>query len=302
MKGGSLRGVRRTSAIDAALGVWTLLVLVFLFAPIVTAVLYSFNQGVVGRQTSRFTGFTTGWYPTAWSDGQLRHSVTVSLEVAIGTAVIATALGTVSGFVLGRHRGRVLRGSLEALVYLLLIVPEIVLAVSLLTFYSKLGVNLGLWTLVAGHTPFTIAVVALIVRARVVAIDRSTEEAAQDLGAGRLHTLWDVTLPQVRPAILVGLLLAFTFSFDDLVISLFLTTPTITTLPVYLFGTVQLGARPDVYAIATMMLGFTLLMLALAGVAYGWQSRRAGKAMSLVRVLSHGGQSPALSDGSALKS
>ncbi len=291
--------IRRTSAIDVALCMWTLLVSVFLFAPIVTAVLYTFNQGLLGRQTSNFTGFTTGWYHTAWSDGELRHAVTVSFQVAIATALIATVLGTVSGFVLGRHRGRVLRGSLEALVYLLLVVPEIVLAVSLLVFYSKLGVNLGLVTLVAAHTPFTIAVVTLIVRARVVAIDRSTEEAAEDLGAGRLHTLWDVTLPQVRPAILVGLLLAFTFSFDDLVISLFLATPTVTTLPVYLFGTVQLGVRPDVYAIATLMLGFTLLMLVLAGLTYGWQSRRVGKTMSLVRALSAGGQSPVPREGSA---
>lgn len=287
-----LRRLWHTSAVDGALGAWTLLVFVFLFAPIVTIVLYSFNRGVLGRQTAAFTGFTTGWYPQAWSDGELRHAVTVSFEVASATAIIATALGTVSGFVLGRHRGRLLRGSLEALVYLLLIVPEIVLAVSLLVFYSKLGVNLGLWTLVAGHTPFTIAVVSLIVRARVVAIDRSTEEAAADLGASRLNTFWNVTLPQVRPAIVVALLLAFTFSFDDLVISLFLATPTVTTLPVYLFGSVQLGVRPDVYAIAAMMLGFTLLTLALAGVLYGWQSRQEGRAMSLIRTLTRSGQSP----------
>ena len=291
--------IHRTSAIDGALWMWTLLVFVFLFAPIVTAVLYSFNEGLLGRQTSTFTGFTTGWYPTAWSDGVLRHAVTVSFEVAIGTALIATVLGTVSGFVLGRHRGRVLRGSLEALVYLLLVVPEIVLAVSLLVFYSKLGVNLGLSTLVAAHTPFTIAVVSLIVRARVVAIDRSTEEAAEDLGAGRLNTLWDVTLPQVRPAILVGLLLAFTFSFDDLVISLFLATPTVTTLPVYLFGTVA-TRRPsrcvrDRYHDAR----FHTADAGSCGPPYGWQSRREGKTMSLVRALSTGGQSPVAREGSA---
>lgn len=284
-----LRRARRTSATDAGLALWTVCVFVFLFAPIVTVVLYSFNRGVLGRQTANFTGFTTGWYPTAWTDGELRHSVTVSFEVAIFTALIATVIGAVAGFVLGRHGGRILRGSLEALVYLLLIVPEIVLGVSLLVFYTKLGVNLGLWTLVGAHTPFTIAVVSLIVRARVVAIDRSTEEAAEDLGASHVQTLRDVTLPQIRPAIVVGLLLAFTFSFDDLVISLFLATPTVTTLPVYLFGTVQLGVRPDVYAIASMMLGFTLLMLSLAGLLYIWQSRREGKAVSLVRALAGGG-------------
>lgn len=290
--------LRRFSAVDGALGLWSVLVFVFLFAPIVTAVLYSFNRGVAGRQSSDFTAFTTAAYPEAWHNGALRHSITISLEVALATAVIATVLGTVSGFVLGRYRGRFVRGLLEALVYLLLIVPEIVLAVALLVFYSKLGISLGLWTLVAAHTPFTIALVSMIVRSRVVTMDHATEEAAEDLGAGRLHVLWDVTLPQVRPAVLVGALLAFTFSFDDLVISLFLTTPTVTTLPVYLFGTVQLGVRPDVYAIATLMLGFTLVVLGAGGALYLWQLRREGRSASLAPVLGGGTRPGTVASGS----
>jgi ABC-type spermidine/putrescine transport system permease subunit II len=299
MKAPTRHRVRRLRLIDGALGLWTTLVFVFLFAPIVTAVLYSFNKGVLGRQSSDFTAFTTAAYPDAWHNGALRHSITISFEVALATAVIATVLGTVSGFVLGRHRGRFIGGLLEALVYLLLIVPEIVLAVALLVFYSKLGISLDLWTLVAAHTPFTIALVALIVRSRVVTMDHATEEAAKDLGAGRLHVLWDVTLPQVRPAVLVGALLAFTFSFDDLVISLFLTTPTVTTLPVYLFGTVQLGVRPDVYAIATLMLGFTLVVLGLGGALYLWQLRREGRSASLAGVLGGGAEPRTIAAGSA---
>lgn len=278
----ALSRLRRHSVIGVLLGVWTVLVFVFLFAPIVTAVVYSFNTGVLGRQSAAFTGFTTGWYPSAWANGELRHTVTISLEVAVATAVIATVLGTISGFIMGRASGRLLRTTLEVLVYLLLLVPEIVLAVALLLFYSKIGVGLSLWTLIAGHSPFTTAVVSLIVRSRVVAIDRAIEEAAADLGASPRQAFWDVTLPQVLPAVLAGTILAFTFSFDDLVISLFLATPTVTTLPVYLFSSVRLGVRPDVYAIASMMLGFTLVMLALAGLVYTRLSQRQGKRASLV--------------------
>jgi ABC-type spermidine/putrescine transport system permease subunit II len=276
---------RRWSWVNAGLGLWAVLVFAFLFAPIATAVIYSFNQGVLGRQTSTFTGFTTHWYRDAWANGELRHVVGVSFKVAIATSVLATVLGTITGYVLGRPRGRVLPVVLEALVYFLLIVPEIVLAVSMLLFYSKAGIALGLWPLVAGHSPFTIAVVAIIVRSRVVALDSATEDAAADLGAGSWRTFWDVTFPQLRPAMLAGAILAFTFSFDDLVISLFLTTPTVSTLPVFLFGTAKTGVRPDVYAIAAMMLAFTLVVLTASGLVYRWQARRSGASSRLTSVL-----------------
>ena len=266
--------IRRIDPAQAALAAWAACVFAFLFAPIVTALLYSFNQGVLGKQTATFTGFTTHWYPDAWNNPDLRHTVEVSFRVAVVTAIVATALGTVAGLALARHRSRILTVSLEGLIYLLLIVPEIVLGVSLLLFYSKLGVALGYWPLVAAHTPFTIAVVALVVRARAVALDAAAEEAATDLGAGGFRTFWDVIRPQIQPAMLAGALLAFTFSFDDLVISVFLTTPTVNTLPVYLFGSVRFGVTPDVYAIAAMMLGFTLLVLAVGGVLYRLQARR----------------------------
>jgi spermidine/putrescine transport system permease protein len=280
-----LRGARGGSWSDRGLWAWTALVFAFLFAPIATAVLYAFNRGVLGRQTSTFTGFTTQWFPTAWDDSTLRNSLSVSLRAALFVAVISTVVGTITGITLVRHRGRVLRTTLEVLVYLLLIVPEIVLAVALLLWYTKVHVSLGMVTLIAGHTPFTIALVSMIIRSRVVALDRRTEEAAADLGANRWHTLRDVIVPQLRPAIVACLILAFTFSFDDVVISLFLSTPTVTTLPVYLFGTVRLGTTPESYAIAAMMLGFTLAMLAIAGLLYRRQVRRGSRRRRRVAAL-----------------
>jgi ABC-type spermidine/putrescine transport system permease subunit II len=174
-------------------------------------------------------------------------------------------------------------------IYLLLIVPEIVLAVSLLLLYTKIGVPLGLLPLIGAHTPFTTAVVAMIVRSRVVALDRSLDDAAADLGASGFRAFVDIKLPLVRPAILAGAMLAFTFSFDCLVLSVFLTTPTVNTLPVYLFSTVRGGVRPDVFAIATMMLVFTLAVTALSAWVYRWQARRTGGSGSAVGLLARTG-------------
>ena len=271
----NLAAIRRVPWTTAALGVWTALVFVFLFAPVVTAFIYSFNEGVFGRQTSSFVGFTTHWYSVAWHNEALRHSVEVSLKVAALTAIIATILGTIAALAVARSP-RIAGSALELLVYLLLIVPEIVLGVGFLLFYTKLGVSLGMWPLVLAHTPYTIAVVMLVVRARVLAIDRATEDAAADLGAGRFRVFWTVTFPQLQTAVLAAAVLAFTFSFDDLIISVFLATPTVTTLPVYLFGSVRFGLTPDVYAVAAAMFVFTLLMLAVVALAYGWQARRLG--------------------------
>ena len=275
---------------------------VFLFAPIVTPVLYAFNQGVLGKQTSTFTGFTTQWFSAAWNNTELRSAVSISLRAAVFVALISTAIGTLTGITLVRHRGRVLRGTLEVLVYLLLIVPEVVLAVALLLWYTKLHVSLGLATLIAGHTPFTIALVALIIRSRVFALDRTIEEAAADLGSGRWYVLRDVIFPQLRPAMVACLILAFTFSFDDVVISFFLSTPTVTTLPVYLFGTVRLGTTPAAYAIAVIMLAFTLVMLSIMGLLYRHQLRRTAPARrrtQAVGVLGRGGAGGPAGEGTA---
>jgi ABC-type spermidine/putrescine transport system permease subunit II len=280
-----MRFSRRLRPGNVFLALATCAVIVFLFAPIVTTVVFAFNQGSSSRQTVNFTGFTTHWFGAAWGNAPARDALTTSLIVAACSAALAGLLGTATGFALARPRGPMASRVLESSVYLLLIVPEIVLAVSLLLLYSKAGVTLGLTPLIAAHTLFPTAIVAVMVRSRVVALDRSLEDAAADLGAGGARTFADVQLPLLTPAILAGMALAFTFSFDDLVISVFLTTPTVNTLPVYLFSTVHSGVRPDVYAIATMMLAFTLTMVTLAGLLYRWQARRTGSRQSPIGAL-----------------
>jgi ABC-type spermidine/putrescine transport system permease subunit II len=277
-------GLRRRAP-DAALGTVTVLALVFLFAPVAIAVVYAFNQGVGGKQSATFTGVTTHWFSDAWHDETIRSAVGTSLRVAVLVAVVATALGTATGVAMARHHRAAVRGVLQGLVYLLLVVPEVVLGVSLLLFYTKVHTTLGTATLVAAHTPSTIAVVALVVRSRVLALDASIEESARDLGARPWQVLRDVLLPQLRPAILASGVLAFTFSFDNVVISQFLATPQVSTLPVYLFGTVHYGTAPTAYAVATMMLAFTFAVIAVAGVGFWWLNRRIG----VRRPLLHGG-------------
>ena len=251
-----------------ALGLWYGLVVVFLFAPIVVSIIYSFNVGSLGKQTATFTGWTLDWFASAWTNVSLRRAITTSLIASFWSALISVVVGSSLGFALVRHPSPTVRRLLSGLTYVLLIVPETVIGVSLLLFYAVSGVRLGLWTLVAGITPLAIAVTALIVRAGVLTLDRRLEDAAADLGANRWKTIWFVILPHLAPAVLAGALMSYVFSFDNLVISTFLTTPSINTLPVYLYGSLQYGPTPAVYAAATSVFVFTLLLVGIAGLLY----------------------------------
>jgi ABC-type spermidine/putrescine transport system permease subunit II len=279
---------RRPDLINLSLRAFAALVFLFLLTPIATTVLFAFNQGVLGKQTARFTGFTTKWFSAALNDPTLTHSLAVSAKVAAAVAAIAVVLGTATGIAIVRHPWRPMRFGLEMTVYYLLVVPEIVLGLSLLIFFSRAHMQLGYLTLIAGHSPFPIAVVTIIIRSRVVALDRALEDASADLGAPSWATLRDVILPQLRPAMLAGLIMSFAFSFDDLIISQFLTTPTVTTLPVFMFGEAHSGVTPNIYAIATIMLAITMTALAAVGIVYRVFGRRTGQRSSLVGAL--GGQ------------
>jgi ABC-type spermidine/putrescine transport system permease subunit II len=200
--------------------------------------------------------------------------VQVSLIASFWSAIVAVVLGTCLGIALVRHPNAAVRRMLSGLTYVLLIVPETVIGVSLLLFYSVTRLRLGMPTLVAGITPLAIAVTALIVRAGVLTLDRRLEDAAADLGANSWQTLRHVILPHLMPAVLAGALMSYVFSFDNLVISSFLTTPSISTLPVYLYGSLQYGPSPAVYAAAASVFVFTLLLVALAGLLYRAMLRR----------------------------
>jgi ABC-type spermidine/putrescine transport system permease subunit II len=265
----------QTRAAHGLLLLWYLAAILFLFAPLAASVVYSFNLGIVNKQTATLTGWTLQWYPAAWADQSLRRSVVTSLEVSVWSALISTAVGSILGYALVRHPYAKVRKALTGLTYMLLIVPESVIGVSLLLFYAVTRVPFSMATLVAGITPMAIAVVALVVRARVLTLDPDVEEAAADLGSTRLMSLWLVVLPQALPAVAVGAVMAYTFSFDNLVISTFLTTPRINTFPVYLYGSLQYGPSPAIYAAAAVVFFFTLLLLGLAAAIYRLTRRSA---------------------------
>src|ERR1700712_1417146 len=235
------RGRQGGSWSERGLVVVTAAAFAFLFLPIVTAIVYSFNAGVEGRQTARFTGFSTAAYSDIFSSPSVSAAVTDSLVTSLLAAAVATVFGVIAGIAQVRAPSVVLRRTLTVLLATILLVPELVLAVALLQFFSVAHINLSLVTMVAGLTTFPTAVVALVVRSRLMGLDTAAEEAASDLGARPLQAFRDVTLPQLRPAIVAGVILAFTFSFDNLVTASMLSTPTVNTLTVYLFASIEHG-------------------------------------------------------------
>lgn len=247
---------------------WYMLAVTFLFAPIITSIFYSFNMGSLGKQTSTFTGWTMQWFPDAWTNGSIHHAMLTSLAASFWAASIAVVLGTCLGIALVRHPSPMVQRLLSSLAYALLVIPETVIGVSLLLLFATTGLRLGLATLVCGISPLAIAITALIIRAAMLTLDRTLEEAATDLGAEQWQVVRDIILPHLTPAVVVSGLISYVFSFDNLVISNFLATPVINTLPVYLFGSLQYGPSPAIYAATTSIFAFTLLLLIVAGVVF----------------------------------
>ena len=248
------------------------LVYLFLYLPIAVVVVYAFNDS---RLVQIWHGFSTRWFGEAWRDTTLRNGLRISVLTAGTNAVLASILGTAAGVGL-RNVGRKTRTSFDAFMYTTLIVPEIVIAIASLLFFVTLGLPLGPMAIVITHTVFNTSVVALIVRARLAGMDRSLEEASTDLGASRWGTFRQVTLPQLFPAVLAGALLAFTFSFDDVVLSSFVSGVGSTTLPVEIFSQIRFGLSPKVNVVAVTTLAVTFSAIVTAQVLLRREARRAG--------------------------
>ena len=240
----------------------------FLYVPLVLVVAYSFNSS---RIATVWGGFSTRWYGALLQNDQVLDAASLSLRIAIGSATLATILGTMAGLVLarfGRFRGRTL---FSGMITSPMVMPEVITGLSLLLLFVSLQQLIG-WpgqrgfsTITIAHTTFSMAYVAVIVRSRLAAMDESLEEAAMDLGGRPLRVVFDVTLPLIAPAMLAGWLLAFTLSLDDLVIASFVSGPGSSTLPMYIFSKVKLGVSPDINALATLIIAFVS-----AGVLAAW--------------------------------
>ncbi|MEZ4635412.1 MAG: ABC transporter permease [Caldilineaceae bacterium] len=233
-------------------------IFLFLYLPIVILVIYSFNANkVVGV----WTGFSLDWYRVLLQDEAVINSLWVSLWVAFWSTIISTILGTLAALVLERYRfpGKL---TFDAVLYLPIIIPDIVMALSTLLFFVMAGIALSRYTILIAHVAFNISFVALTVRARLADMDRRLEEAAADLGANAWQTFLRVTLPQLMPGVISGALLAFTLSLDDFVITFFVAGPGSTTLPVRVYSMIRFGVSPEVNAISTLMfVGSTILVV-----------------------------------------
>jgi spermidine/putrescine transport system permease protein len=243
--------------------------ILYLSFPIFIIILFSFNQtrggfGTSPRVKTTWLGFTTEWYGRMLELSDLTATVRHSLTVAFASAIAATILGTLLGLALARYRFRG-RGGADFAIFLSISSPEIVLGAALASFFVALGVARGFGTLFLSHTMFSIAFVAVTVRARAAGLDRSLEAAAMDLGATPVTAFLKVTLPLLAPGILAGFLLAFALSMDDFVISQFTQGP-FQMFPTWVFGATRVGIPPHVFVFATIIFltGATLaLVLAL---------------------------------------
>jgi len=240
--------------------------ILYLSFPIFVIILFSFNQtrggfGTSPRVKTTWIGFTTEWYGRLFDLPDLTAALRHSLTIGIMSALAATALGTLLGLALARYKFRG-RGGADFVIFLSISAPEIVLGAALASFFVALGVSRGLSTLFLSHTMFSIAFVAVTVRARAAGLDRSLEAAAMDLGANPVTAFIKVTLPLLFPGILAGFLLAFALSMDDFVISQFTQGPA-TMFPTWVFGATRVGIPPHVFAFATIIFltGATLAMV-----------------------------------------
>jgi putrescine transport system permease protein len=237
--------------------------LAFLYLPIAILVIYSFNDS---RLVTIWSGASLRWYRELFNDAAMLESASVSLRIALLSAIAATVLGTLAALAL--TRGRRFRGRLlfSGMIYAPLVMPEVITGLSLLLLFVAVDIDRGFWTIAIAHTTLTLCFVAVVVQSRLVTFDTSLEEAAMDLGCPPLRTFLTVTLPLIWPAVASGWMLAFALSLDDLVIASFVTGPGATTLPIRIYSEVRLGVKPEINAVCTIMIAVVAAGLVVASL------------------------------------
>lgn len=251
------------------LTITALLGFAFLYAPILSLVIFSFNES---KLVTVWGGFSTKWYGELFRDPQILQSAWVSAKVAVLSATIAVIIGTIASFVLIRFDRFRTRTLLNAMITAPLVMPEVIIGLSMLLMFvameSLIGwpAGRGMFTIIIAHATFGAAFAAVVIQSRLVDMDLSIEEAALDLGAKPMRVFFDITLPVIAPALVSAWLLAFTLSLDDLVIASFVTGPGATTLPMVIFSKVRLGVSPDVNALATIIIGVVSLGIIIAAI------------------------------------
>jgi spermidine/putrescine transport system permease protein len=238
----------------------SLAVYAFLHVPLLVLVVFSFNDS---KFSVNWAGFTLDWYYRLLERPDILRGLKASLIVGGAATVISAVLGTLIALALARHRFRG-RTAFEGFLYVPIVTPEIVVGISLLILFALVKIPLGLTTIVIAHVAFCLSFVVIVVLARLEGMDRTLEEAAMILGADEVTTFWKVTVPQLWPGILSGALLAFTMSFDDFVITSFVSGSGSSTLPIVVYGMVRRNVEPSINAISTIILLVTTALIYLA--------------------------------------
>jgi ABC-type spermidine/putrescine transport system permease subunit II len=251
----------------STLAVVSAVVFALLYAPIVVVLVNAFNAD---RTLTRWGGFTTHWFHQAFTDAATWSALWVSVRIALASTVLSLAIAIPAG-VWARRASRRGRSLLDASTYVRIILPEIVAAVGLFLLFRRFDVPLGMWTVVAGHVVFNSAYATIVIQARMATLSTTLEDAAADLGATPAYAFRRVTLPLLRPAIVVAGLLVFTFSFDNVITSAFLSGDD-ATLPVMIFGLMRFHVTPAVNAIAAGVMLITLVTFVLAAAIVGLRS------------------------------
>lgn len=246
------------------LPVWGWLVIAWLSSPIIVMIVFGFNN-TTGKFNIRWQGFTLRWYRELFSIPDLTLALEHSLTIALIVTAIATVLGTLMGFALGRYRFRG-SGTTNLLMFANIAAPEVVLGAALLSLFLEFGVPRGYWTIVIAQVMFSIAYVAVTVRARMAGLDPFLEEAARDLGAGPYSAFFRVTLPMIMPGVMAGALLTFALSIDDYIITSFNAGSTVT-FPLWVYGASRTGVPPQVNVMGTLIFVFGVLLAVAGAVA-----------------------------------
>lgn len=240
----------------------------FLYIPVVSLIVYSFNYSKI---VPIWGGFSTRWYKVLFESEEVWAALTLSLKIALMSATFATLLGTLAGLALvrfGRFKGRML---FSGMISAPLVMPEVITGLSLLLLFIALRELIGwpgergITTITIAHITFCMAYVAVIIQARLAGIGQDLEEAAMDLGSKPFRVLVDITLPLLAPGMIAGWLLAFSLSLDDLVIASFVSGPGSNTLPILIYSRVRLGLRPDINALATIIIVVGIIGVFIAG-------------------------------------
>lgn len=230
---------------------------VFMYAPLLVVMVFSLTPTEYGVS---WEGFTLKWYQAVFDNENIKAALKVSLMVAIPCVLISTAIGTITAFTLYRSRffGRALY---QGILYIPLIMPDLVIGISLLLFYSFINFELGVFSILLAHISFTIPLTTLVIIARMQRIDRNLEDAAMDLGADEWTTARKVTLPLLKPGILAAALLAFPWSFNDFVITFFVSGVGSSTLPIRVYSMIRLGVSPVINALGTLIVVVPLILV-----------------------------------------